>query len=80
MMGLLALTRQKQLTKSRQAASQPASQRWVCLFQDSLSRKNSHSAKMSSKFFRDKIEMGPQETTYKNKILLYGHLLMPLEA
>jgi hypothetical protein len=45
MLSLIALTRQKQLAKSAQAASQPASQHWACLFQDCLSRRNSRSAK-----------------------------------
>ncbi len=36
MLSLMALTRQKQLAKSWQASSQPASQRQVCLFQDCL--------------------------------------------
>ncbi len=51
MIGLLALTRQKQLTMSRQATSQPASQCQVCLFQDCLSRRNSRSAERFSEFF-----------------------------
>jgi hypothetical protein len=52
MVGLLALTRQKQLAKTRQATSQPApaSQRWVCLFQDCLFRRNSRSVKTFSEF------------------------------
>ncbi len=50
MLSLIALTRQKQLAKSRQAESQPASQLQACLFQDYLSRRNSRSTKASQKF------------------------------
>jgi hypothetical protein len=49
-LSLIALTRQKQLAKSRQAASQPASQCWACLFQDCLSCRNSRSAEASQIF------------------------------
>jgi hypothetical protein len=34
-------------------------------------------AEMLSEFFHDEQEMGPQETTSKNEILLYGHQRMP---
>ncbi len=51
MVDLLALTRQKQLAKLRQATSQPASQCQVCLFQDCLFCRNSHSAETFSVFF-----------------------------
>ncbi len=49
-MGLLALTRQKQLAMSRQAGNQQVSQHYVCLFQDCLSCRNSRSAKTFAEF------------------------------
>ncbi len=69
-LSLIALTKQKQLTKPSQRESQPASQLLACLFQDCLSRRNSGSAEVSQ-FFCCQWEMGPQETTRKNKILFY---------
>jgi hypothetical protein len=59
MLSLMALTRQKQLAKLWQAASQPASQCYACLLQDCFSCWNIHSAETFSDFFWEQAGNGP---------------------
>ncbi len=66
MLSLIALTKQNQLAKSWQAASQPVSQRKACLFQDCFSCRNSRSAETFSDFFWQWVGNGPARNNSQN--------------